>query len=62
MKTVTVTSKDGIVTIETAGFKGKACKEITAGLEHALGGEVIRDVDTEEINERERVQDQVRQG
>lgn len=52
MKQVTVLCKNGEAEISVSGVKGPACKELTAGLEAALGGTVISDRATPEMDER----------
>jgi hypothetical protein len=46
-------AKNGDTTVETLGFKGPSCKEVTQQLEQALGT-VTSSKNTKEIFERER--------
>jgi hypothetical protein len=41
----------GDVKITTKGFKGSECKDATDSLVKALGGEVVSDTPTKEMNE-----------
>jgi hypothetical protein len=43
--------KDGQVRIEVRGVKGKACLDLTASLEEALGGQVVSREMTREADE-----------
>lgn len=43
--------KDGQVRIEVRGVKGKACLDLTASLEEALGGQVVSREMTPEADE-----------
>ena len=52
MKEIIVTFDDGQTTIETRGFKGKACQIATAGLEADLGIKTD-DVPTDEMRQVE---------
>lgn len=50
---------DGQVRIEVRGVKGGGCRDITAGMEEALGGEVVsREMTAEAQEEAIRVTDQ----
>lgn len=57
MKQVTVLCKDGTAEIEVNGVKGEGCRDLTLGLDQALGGSVLSDVATEEMNERSLTED-----
>lgn len=60
---ITVECKDGNVKISVEGVAGKACTDLTKGLELALGGKVISDTPTKEMQEVANVrQGQVQRG
>ena len=51
MKTVTVRIKGSKQTLETSGFQGRECLDITEKIRQRLGGEILHEEEKAEIHE-----------